>query len=333
MKKKITAIVLALGIVICLFAGCSGNTDSETATATETDCKLNIVCTMFPMYDWVQNILGDKAADAQLTMLLDSGADLHSYQPTAEDILKIAAADVFIYVGGESDKWIDEVKSSVDLNEVKMFSLLENLGEGDVVEEETVEGMEAEVEEAEEGEEEEIEYDEHVWLSLDNAANLTLKIAEVIEQADAENAETYAENANTYASSLTALSEEYAEDVKNADKDTLVVADRFPFRYLCKDYDIKYYAAFSGCSAESEAAFSTITFLAEKANELKLNALVITETSDGKIAETVRDTAGNSDLEILTLNAMQSVTAGDLATASYYETMKTNLDVLIKALS
>lgn len=325
MKKKITAIILALGLVLCLFAGCSGNGGEHTGD----NGKLNIVCTMFPMYDWVANILGDKVTDVNMTLLLDSGADLHSYQPTAEDILKIASADIFVYVGGESDKWVGEVTSSVDVSGVKLFSLLSELGDA-VVEEETVEGMEAE---AEEEEEEETEYDEHVWLSLDNASKLTHRLAAVISSADEQNAAVYEANAKEYAAKLTELSAEYKTAVENADKDTLVVADRFPFRYLCKDYGINYYAAFSGCSAESEAAFSTITFLAEKTNELGLNALVVTETGDGSIARTVRDTAGNSDLEILTLNAMQSVTSEDLATASYYETMKTNLSVLTQALA
>lgn len=327
MFRKITALSLALVLALSLFAGCSGTQDTPAGTQ-----KLSIVCTVFPMYDWVKNILGEKASDADVTLLLDTGTDLHSYQPTAEDIIKITSADVFVFVGGESDKWVKDVASTADVSGVAMVGLIDALGDA-AVEEETVEGMEAEEEEDEEEGEEEPEYDEHVWLSLKNARVLCEKLAAVLGEKDAANASVYTENAKAYCEKLDALDIEFADAVTAAEKDTVLVADRFPFRYLCMDYNINYYAAFSGCSAESEAAFSTITFLADKVNELGLDVILMTETSDGSIARTVRSTAGNEEIEILTLNAMQSVTADKASGTSYIEVMAENLGVLTQALS
>lgn len=267
-------------------------------------------------------------------MLLDNGVDLHSYQSTAEDILKIATCDLFIYVGGESDTWVDSALQEAINKDMIVIDLLDELGSA-VKEEELVEGMEGE-EEEEEGEEEEEEgpeYDEHVWLSLKNSKVLCASIEAALEKIDSANASVYKSNCDDYCAKLDELDKEYAEAVAAAGKDTLLFADRFPFRYLTDDYGLKYYAAFVGCSAESEASFETVVFLANKVDELSLNRVLIIEGSDGRIAETVVSNTAAGDAGILTMNSLQSVTSKDVeAGVSYLGVMQQNLEVLKEAL-
>ena len=323
MKKRIS-ILLAAALLLGCLAGCgAGNVPGAD--------RLQIVTTIFPTYDWVRSILGDNPADAELTMLLDSGVDLHSYQPTAEDILKISTCDLFIYVGGESDTWVADVLKQATNKNMIVLNLLDVLGEG-VKEEEVVEGMQAE-EEEEEGEEEEPEYDEHVWLSLKNAAVLTEQISQALQTADASNAETYRKNAAAYAEQLNALDAEYQAAVDAAGVRTLLFGDRFPFRYLVDDYGLSYYAAFVGCSAESEASFETVTFLANKLDELRLPAVLTIEGTDHRIAETIIQSTQTKDQQILSMDSMQSTTAKDVQDgANYLAVMEKNLTALKGAL-
>ena len=323
MKKRIS-ILLAAALLLGCLAGCgAGNVPGAD--------RLQIVTTIFPTYDWVRSILGDNPADAELTMLLDSGVDLHSYQPTAEDILKISTCDLFIYVGGESDTWVADVLKQATNKNMIVLNLLDVLGEG-VKEEEVVEGMQAE-EEEEEGEEEEPEYDEHVWLSLKNAAVLTEQISQALQTADASNAETYRKNAAAYAEQLNALDAEYQAAVDAAGVRTLLFGDRFPFRYLVDDYGLSYYAAFVGCSAESEASFETVTFLANKLDELRLPAVLTIEGTDQRIAETIIQSTQTKDQQILSMDSMQSTTAKDVQDgANYLAVMEKNLTALKGAL-
>lgn len=324
MTKKLIAALVALALVLCCFAGCS---DAQK----EDDGKLSIVCTIFPQYDWIRNILGEELENTELTLLLDSGTDLHSYQPTAADIIKITGSDLFVYVGGESDKWVEDVFATSPSETVK-FSLLGILGES-AFEEEIAEGMEAEAEEGEEGEEEGPEYDEHVWLSVRNADKLCTALNEALGRLDPEHASVYNANCESYRQDLADLDNEYKEAVKNAKLGTVLFADRFPFRYLTEDYGLEYFGAFSGCSAETEASFDTITFLANKADELELPVLLVTETSDKSVADTVNETSKNKDREILVMDAMQSVTAQKVADGeTYLGAMQKNLEVLVKAL-
>ncbi len=193
-------------------------------------------------------------------------------------------------------------------------------------EEEAVEGMQGEEAEADG----ETEYDEHIWLSLKNASVLTAHIAEKLGEKDAANKSAYEKNAEDYTAALNKLDSRYAEAVRAAKHDTLIFADRFPFRYMTSDYNLKYYAAFSGCSAESEASFKTLVFLADKLKELQLDKLMILDGSDGKIARAVIDTAGVADVKILTLNSMQSEIGEN---DSYLGIMENNLTVLQQALN
>ena len=321
-------------------------TVSETENEKTQDKPLQIVATIFPEYDWVKNILGDKADNAELTMLLDNGVDLHSYQPTAKDILKIGSCDLFIYVGGESDEWVDDALLETTNKDMVVINLLEELGDS-VKEEEVVEGMQEEEHEHEydgdehhdenedehEHEEEEVEYDEHVWLSLKNTAVLCDSIADALKKIDPSNADVYQANVDSYKEKLSELDTKYADTVNSAEKKTILFGDRFPFRYLVDDYGLDYYAAFVGCSAETEASFETIVFLAGKVDELGLNTVLTIENSDHRIAEAIIQSGTSKDQQILTMDSLQSVTSNDVANGvSYLSVMENNLSVLSDAL-
>ena len=340
--KRIIPLCLALIMTVGLLAGC-GKQNEQTAS---DETRLRVVTTIFPEYDWVREILGDKADNAEVTMLLDNGADLHSYQPTADDIVKISECDLFIYVGGESDDWVDDALKNAANKNMKVINLLEALGER-VKTEEVVEGMQEEEhdhdhdhEDADEHDdakehdhEEEAEYDEHVWLSLKNAQTLCSAISGVLQQIDPDNKDTYAANASAYIKKLSALDADYQAAVDAAACKTVLFGDRFPFRYLAEDYGLRYYAAFAGCSAESEASFETISFLAGKVDELNLPCVLTIEGVQHKIAETiVRNTAAKNQ-KVLTMDSMQSTTSKDAANGTtYLSVMERNLSVLKEAL-
>ncbi len=321
--KKITALITVLIMIITCFSACS-------ETPADNTKKLSIVATTFPQYDWVKQILGEKSEDVQLTLLLDDGVDLHSYQPTVTDLVTVSSCDMFIYVGGESDSWVaDALKNATNKN-MTVINLMELLGET-VLEEETVEGMQNEEDKEHSAES---ENDEHIWLSLKNAVSVCKYITEKLCEIDADNSAVYKANSENYIKNLNELHSEYETAVKEAKYSTIVVADRFPFRYLVNDYNINYYAAFSGCSTETQASFETVIFLSEKLEENKLGAVVITENSDGSVANTVISNTTDKNQKVLALNSMQSVTAKDVENnASYLEIMKENLSILKQALN
>lgn len=499
--KKITALLLALMMLAGVLAGCGKPKDAGKAG------KLKVVTTIFPAYDWVRAILGDKAENAEITMLLDNGVDLHSYQPTADDIVKISDCDLFVYVGGESDGWVKNALKSAANRNMKVINLLEVLGDS-VKTEETVEGMQEDghghshdeqlteddikdrtlsdfagawkslhpyllngdldkfcqhrAEEDEdssttkdtylekyktswqcdaekisisgntitftygdgktvsaeytyagyqpkrndEGEIRSVRYqfettsadapkyvqfndhghepgeaehfhiyfgndgfdalmsaktnpffvkdtlsvedildelmghdhgeeaDEHVWLSLKNAKTLVGAISNALQEFDPDNKDTYATNAAAYIEKLSALDGAYQSAVDGAAHKTVLFGDRFPFRYLVDDYGLSYYAAFAGCSAETEASFETISFLAGKVDELRLPCVLTIEGAQHKIAETIVQNTAEKNQSILMLDSMQSTTSTDVANGTtYLSVMESNLDVLKQALN
>lgn len=320
--KKITAVLLSLILMISALTGCGG--------AKNSDADIKVVATVFPIYDWVREIVKDDV-DIKLDMLLDNGADLHSYQPSATDIVNISDCDVFIYVGGESDKWVSDVIAQAKNKDMIVLDLLDILGDK-AKEEEVKEGMQNE-EEKDKNDKDETEYDEHVWLSLKNASLFVAEIADALGKKDTQHADAFKANAAAYTDKLTSLDKQYRSAADSAKTRTLLFGDRFPFRYLTDDYKLDYYAAFSGCSAETEASFETIVFLADKVNELGLKAIMQIESSDGSIAKTIRDNTKSKDQEILTLDSMQSVTQKQLSDGeTYLNIMQSNLEVLKKAL-
>ena len=329
MKKSIP-------MLFASFLMCAGL--SACNTPTSNNDKLEIVTTIFPEYDWTREILGKNPANAEVTMLLDNGIDLHSYQPSAQDLIKISDCDLFIYVGGESDEWVERALEQSTNKDMVVINLLESLGDK-VKEEEVKEGMQEEDEhDHEEGEhdheeEEETEYDEHVWLSLKNASAICETIEKGIEKIDPTNADTYKSNLASYKAKLNALDADYKAAVDASPIKTLVFGDRFPFRYMVDDYGLDYYAAFVGCSAETEASFDTIVFLAGKIDELGLHSVLTIEGTDHRIAETVVANTTAKNQKILSMDSLQSTTSADVKKGvSYLSVMTGNLDTLKEAL-
>ena len=367
--KKVSFYSLLFAIFATMILALAACNSSDKKTEAN---KLSIVTTIYPEFAWTKEILGSQADSVELTLLMKNGVDLHSYKPTAQDIAKIASADMVVYVGGESDEWISNALKATPKKGRSEINLMEALGDR-VKAEEVVEGMQAEHEEhhhhgehaeehehehhgehaeehehhhdhdehAEEHEhhhhhdhEEEVENDEHVWLSLKNAEILVQKIAAELAKLDPAHASIYAENANAYVAKIQSLDNEYRATVDGAARKTVLFGDRFPFRYMVDDYGIKYYAAFVGCSAESEASFETIAFLAGKMDSDSLPAILTIEKGNKKIATAILAASKNSkDAQILTINSMQSVTEQQIAEGlDYLSIMQTNLDVLKKAL-
>lgn len=385
MKSMIAMAALTIGLT-----GCTASKAGQTAGNSDKSSdkkQLKIVTTIFPEYDWTKQILGPDS-NADVKMILDNGVDLHSFQPSVDDIMNIASCDMFIYVGGESDGWVKDALKQSTNKDMIVINLLETLGEK-VKEEEVVEGMQADHDhdhdhedadhdhedgdhedtdhDHEDGDHEdadhdhedadhdhedadhdhedadhdhdhdhedgEIEYDEHVWLSLKNAEILTDVIADSLGKLDSANKDTYRANADAYKEKLASLDADYQKVVDEASVKTILFGDRFPFRYLTDDYNLNYYAAFVGCSAESEASFETVIFLAGKVDELHLPAIMTIETGDQKIAKTIRDNTATKDQAILTLDSMQSTTAEDVKNgATYLGKCEANLEVLKEAL-
>ena len=337
--KKITALLLALMMLAGVLAGCGKPKDAGKAG------KLKVVTTIFPEYDWVRAILGDKAENAEVTMLLDNGVDLHSYQPTADDIVKISDCDLFVYVGGESDGWVENALKNAANRNMKVINLLEVLGDS-VKTEETVEGMQEdghdhghshdehdEEHDEAEGHDHGEEKDEHVWLSLKNAQALCVTLADALCAIDPDSKNTYIANAAAYRDKLAALDADYKAAVDGAAHKTVLFGDRFPFRYLVDDYGLRYYAAFAGCSAETEASFETVSFLAKKVDELGLPCVLTIEGAQHRIAETIVQNTAGKNQKVLTMDSMQSTTSKDVANgATYLSVMEKNLSVLKEAL-
>ena len=361
-KMKLVATGISVALSVMMLVGCGSLEKKEVAS--KENGKYSIVCTTFPQYDWVREILGDHKDTFEVSLLLDNGVDLHSYQPTAGDITKIATADLFIYVGGESDGWVEDALKEATNKNMKVINMLEMLGDG-AKEEELVEGMQAEEEHGhdhegeehheeeyhedeehpegekhhhdetthDESEEERPEYDEHIWLSVQNAMALTESIAKAIEEMDLSHEEVYKSNAESYLSKLKELDKQYQEAVEAGHQKTILFGDRFPFRYLVEDYNLDYYAAFLGCSAETEASFETITFLANKVDELGLSSILVLENSNEKIAQTIKQNTKDKDQEILVMDSLQSITEEKMrGNVTYYSIMEKNLEVLKKAL-
>lgn len=326
--KNIVTLALVLTLAVSSLVACGSVKNSHLQSSSNEDAKYEIVCTIFPIYDWVKNIVGDND-NVNVTLLLDQGTDLHSFQPTTADIALISSADMFIYVGGESDEWAEDAASEAVNKKQIAVNLMEILDD-EVVEEEIKEGMQAEEEDSEE---DEVEYDEHVWLSLKNAQTIVSQLTDKISEMDEANQETYVQNSAMYTAQLASLDAMYQAVIDNASQNTLLFGDRFPFRYLVEDYNLDYYAAFVGCSAETEASFETIAFLAEKLKELGLSKVLIIENSDGKIADTVIEQSGTSATKAV-LNSMQSVTTDDVKDGvTYISIMQDNLEVLKEALN
>ncbi len=347
MKKQKNLILFSgvFALILFILTGCGSDSTGnagERAAPDTAENNLSIVTTIFPEYDWTRQILGENAGNADLILLTANGVDMHSYQPSVDDMIKISNCDLLIYIGGESDKWMNDALKGAVNPDMKIINCMETLGDS-VKQEELVEGMQSDDdgdaesggEHADEngGEYDEIEYDEHIWLSLRNAGIVCEAISGALCGLDPDHAADYQENLDIYLEKLKNLDENYQEAADAARVRTLLFADRFPFRYLTDDYDLRYYAAFAGCSAETEASFETVIFLAEKVREFNLPAVLMIETGDGKIARTVVENTASKSAKILTLDSMQSVTAREISSgAAYLTVMENNLEILREAM-
>ena len=350
--KKYIGIGLSILVAIMMVLGCakkestgsseaeSGSSVTESSSVAESNSeetkKLSIVTTIFPAYDWVKQVVGDNK-NVEISFLIDKGVDLHSYQASAADIAKITDSDLFVYVGGDSDDWAEDIiKENPNLNYINM---VDSIGEAALAEE-LVEGMQDEEEHDneseehanEEGEHEdgEEEIDEHVWLSIKNAETIVSAIEAKLAEIDPDNKAEYEKNANDYLAKLDELDKEYKDTLSSIQNKTIIVGDRFPFRYLVNEYGIKYYAAFKGCDAGSEASFETVKFLANKMDELNMSDIFIIDGSKGDLAKTIVENTKDKNAKVLVLDSMQSTKSSD--NANYLDIMKKNLEVLKEVL-
>ncbi len=389
-KRNTGALMISCFVAVSALAGCSMQDANSTAAGTSAAAQttttttaadstektelsetpaadksadtepIKVVATIFPEYDWVKQIMGDKAANAEITYLLESGVDLHNFQPSADDIIKISDSDLFIYVGGESDEWVEDALEGAANKDMKVINLMETMGDKAKLEEvkegmqhdhdheheegeedhehEHEEGEEDHEHEHEEGEEDhdhehEEEYDEHVWLSLVNTKFLCGEITDALCGIDPANADTYKANYTAYSAELDALHSDFQKLADAASIKTVVFGDRFPFRYFVDDYGLDYFAAFSGCSAETEASFETVIFLTQKMDELGCKTIYTIENSDKSIAQTIIGSTQAKDQTVAELNSLQSVSRADIdAGATYLSLMRGNYDVLAETL-
>ena len=334
MRKKLISLAAVLSILITsVFSGC-------VLSPIDRDGKLSIVTTSFPPYDFVRAVTGDSA---DITMLLQAGAEAHSYEPVPLDIAKIQNCDVFVYIGGEGEVWVDKILDSLDTSDITIIRLFDFV---DPLEEEEVEGAsptghhhhhdDEDEDEHDHGDDhdhddEDEEYDEHIWTSPRNAKLCVEGIEKVMCEKFTENAEKYRTNGSAYAESLDRLDYEFAEMTAESKGKTIIVGDRFPFRYLAHDYGLKYYAAFSGCSSESEPSVYTMAFLIDKLLEKDTDVVFYLEFSTKRLAEKLSDATG---AEMLPLHSCHNVSRDDFRDGvTYLDLMKQNCENIREALN
>jgi len=323
MSRPIERIICVLLCVLFLFVqtGCEKTNPRSGG--------YHIVCTVFPQYDWVMNILPeDMTTEHRVSCMTDGGIDMHSFQPAVKDLVNIATCDMIIYVGGESDVWLmDFLKANPNPGR-KEICLLDVLKTEDrLLEEDSANVLHGESDEEEHGDEhDEAEYDEHVWMSVKNAQIITEVISRELQKSFPDDAAAIKDDTEKYLEKLVRLDASYAEAF-NSDN-TFIFCDRFPFLYMARDYDMKYYAAFLGCAAETELSFSKVIQLSEYADRYSVPCVYVVDDGNMKLAKTVLSNTKSPDRPIYSLNSMQSVV--DASGADYIELMEENLLMLRK---
>ena len=339
--------LLALSLVFVMFASCFYGCSSDKKEEKSSK-KIKVVATIFPVYDFLREIGGDKI---DLTMLMTPGAETHSYEPTPKDMKTVSNADLFAYVGGDSDEWVEKILDGNENDKMKVLTLMDCVK---TVPEEHVEGMEEEHdhdhdEDADEhGDEhdhededkdehdhehdaDEPEQDEHVWTSPQNAIQIVKKLTTELSKLDPDNADYYKNNSENYIKKLEDLDKKFEDVVKNGKRKEIIFGDRFPFRYFVDRYGLKYYAAFPGCSTDTEASASTVAFLTNKVKEDQIPVIFHIELSNNKIAESIAESTG---AKMLQLNAVHNVTKEDFEKGeTYLSLMEQNLKPLEEALN
>ncbi len=306
--------------VLALASGLVLLTCAHSASAKE----LNIIATNFPQYDFVRNITKDKA---KVTMLLKIGAEAHSYEPTPKDLIAIEKSDLFVYNGGENDEWIENFLKD-NLGKLNTFAFTKEV---ELRDEEEVEGMQPEAEEEEHENGEEHEFDEHVWTSPKNDVVILNKLCQAIVKLDPENKDFYEKNASEYINRFNELDKKYSEIISSSKNKTLIFGDRFPLLYFVKDYGLNYYAAFKGCSNETEVSASTIRFLIDKAEQLKTPVIFKIELSSDNIAATIAESV---NAKVMTFNTGHNITVEEFkANRTMADLFNDNLPALKAALN
>ena len=329
--------ILAVCGLLCgsLLAGCGTERAEGVSEEVQDDGRISVVTTIFPQYDFVRQIAGE---NVELKMLLKPGEETHSYEPTPQDIIAIQNSDIFIYVGGENDAWVEDILESMPEADMRTLKLMDCV---DTVEEEHVEGMQEqpghshEEEESHEDETEEEhsvhEIDEHVWTSPVNASAIVDKIKELLVQADPENRQIYEENAEAYEAELAELDAEFRDVVDNAGRNLVVFGDRFPFRYFADEYGLDYYAAFPGCASDTEPSAATMAFLINKVKEEEIPAVLKMELSNENIANAIAEATGT---EVRTFYSCHNLTAEEFEDGeTYLSMMQKNVETLKEVLN
>lgn len=316
---SILAILIIVGICAAIVIGGNKRTDSNKA-------KYKVVASNFANYDFLRAIIGDNK-DVELTFLLGPGKDAHSYDPTAGDLIKIQEADLFVYVGGEMEKWSDKVLDSYDTNGKKIVCISEFV---DTIEEKEVDGAEQEEEHEDEDDNGEGAFDEHIWTSPENAIKMVNSLEKAMEEIDSENASSYRENADKYIAQIKDVDKKIQEIVDNKVRDRLVFADKMPMQYFMDYYNLKVTAAFDGCSSETDPSAKTIAYLQNKVKEEKIPVILYIELNPGKVAETIAKETGAETMQIQTLHnvSLEDFNNGE----TWVSLMTRNIAVLKKAL-
>lgn len=333
--KKFISLVLLVMLLSMTLLGCAQQGSSAVNSDATGEDKLDIVTTNYPTYDFTRAVAKDIA---NITMLTKPGTEIHSFDPSPSDIIKIQNADVFIYVGGEGDAWVETILESMDTTNKEIIKLMDYVA---AVEEETVEGMEPEEHEQEAAEEheeegiehehEEGEYDEHIWTSPKNALLMITAISDALVKIDSKNYESYMQNSNDYIAQIKVVQNEISEIVKSSVHKLMIFGDRFPFRYFADEFGLEYRAAFSGCSTETEASAGTLSYLIDTVKKNNITHVFYIELSNKNIARTICEQTG---AEMLLLHSCQNISKEDFeAGATYLSLMKQNAENLKKGLN
>ena len=318
MKKVLKVMTVAIMIFSIIgLTGCTKNNKND---------KLNIISTNYSGYDFARAITKDND-NVEVKMLLKPGEESHDFEPTPQDIKDIKNSDIFIYVGGDSDDWIEDILDNIDINKTKLIKLMDLVK---IAQEEHIEGME-DHEEDEDEEEDEVEYDEHVWTSPINAITITNKLKDEVIKIDTNNKELYEKNTSNYVNELTNIDNEIKEIVKNGKRKEIIFGDRFPLRYFVDEYGLSYYAAFPGCSEQTEASAKTLSFLIDKVKTDNIPVVFHIEFSSGKIAAAIAKETGAKVLEFKTAHNISNEDFD--AGVTYVDIMKDNKKVLEEALN
>lgn len=329
MIKRIICALLVICIAFSLFSCTSSNKKEDNG-------KIKILCTLFPQYDWIRNIIaGVEGVEASL--IIANGTDPHSYQPTAADIMNISNCDMIIYVGGDSDTWVKkaiERSKNQNINAIALAELdgiqLHNISSSSHSHEEDSH------EEHSHSGHSHSSLDEHLYLSLENASTAVKKLASKLCGIDPDNSDAYLKNALEYSIKLNNISEDFKLEIESIPEHDrfILFADRFPFVYLLSDYKIHYSAAFEGCTTDVDADFDTVIRLIHEADEHNVNYIAVTESSDKSLANTVISSTKSKEQKIITLNSMQSVTRSQIDNGvTYISIMKENINQVKTALN